>query len=181
MLTGFSRLGRVRLVGLAALAGSLALAIADGFGQGTGPMTRSHRGSLPAALVGRWSFAAATGQYCDPLGDCAPGSGGSITFTFSAGGRAEYSLFQSSLVEGCGQVQSLRRTTGTARADGFTLVFTPRSGTYKSFNGCRPDLTGNWKLAAEDLKPVSFSWQLDEGELRLVDPTGEASGSYNKR
>ncbi|MDX8531806.1 hypothetical protein RFM41_08375 [Mesorhizobium sp. VK25A] len=157
------------------------MAIADGSGQGTGPTTRSHRGSMPTALVGRWSFAAATGQYCDPLGDCAPGSGGSITFTFRAGGRAEYSLFQSSLVAGCGQVQSLRLTTGTARTDGSTLVFTPKSGTYKSFNGCRPDLTGNWKLAAEDLKPVSFSWQLDDGALQLVDPTGEASGTYNKK
>ncbi|UCI26994.1 hypothetical protein [Mesorhizobium sp. B2-8-5] len=181
MLTGLSRLGRARLVGLAALAGSLALAATDGFGQGIGPTTRSHRGPIPVALVGQWSFAAATGQYCDPLGDCAPGSGGSITFTFGVGGRAEYSLFQSSLVEGCGQVQSLRSMTGTARVDGSTLVLTPRSGTYKSFNGCRPDLTGNWKLGAEDLKPVSFSWQLDEGELQLVDPTGEASGIYNRR
>ncbi|WP_292394400.1 hypothetical protein [Mesorhizobium sp.] len=136
---------------------------------------------MPAVLVGRWGFAAASGNYCDPLGNCAPGSGGSISFTFGANGRAEYSLFQSSLVDGCGQIQSLTHKTGTARVNGSTLVFTPRKGSYKSVNGCRPDLTGTWKFGAGDLKPVALQWQLDGRQLRLADPGGEASGVYSRR
>ena len=112
---------------------------------------------------------------------CAPGSGGSISFTFRQDGRAEYSLFQSSLIDGCGQVQTLTLKTGTVTVNGSTLLFMPKAGSYKSVNGCRPDLTGSWKFGTGDLKPVSFDWQLEDGQLSLVDPGGEASGIYSRR
>ncbi|MBA1143946.1 hypothetical protein [Mesorhizobium neociceri] len=168
-------------IGLAVLAGSLVFGIVDASSQGTGPATRSHRGAMPAALLGKWGFAAASGDYCDPLGNCAPGSGGSISFTFRADGRAEYSLFQSSLVDGCGQIQSLTLKTGTVTMDDATIVFTPKAGSYRSVNGCRPDLTGLWKFKPGDLKPVSLRWELEGRRLRLTDPGGEASGVYGRK
>jgi hypothetical protein len=160
MLTGSPRVGRAALVGMAILAGSLALGVAEASGQGKGPVTRSRYGAMPAALVGKWGFAVASGDYCNMLSHCAPGSGGSISFTFDAGGRTRYALFESSLVDGCGQIQSLTLKNGTTRVSGSTVVFTPKAGTYKSINGCRPDLTGTWKFGTGDLQPVRWtgSW-----------------------
>ncbi|ADV10184.1 MULTISPECIES: hypothetical protein [Mesorhizobium] len=169
---------RAALVGLA---GWLAFSAGGAYGQGKGPTTRSRLGAMPAALVGKWGFAVASGNYCDTFSNCDPGSGGSVTFTFGADGRTYYALFQSSLVDGCGQVRSLTLKTGKASVRGSTLVFTPTAGTYKSVNGCRPDLTGLWKFKPGDLKPVSLRWQLDGNQLRLIDPDGEASGVYSRR
>ncbi|MER8423968.1 hypothetical protein NKJ50_03880 [Mesorhizobium sp. M0115] len=181
MLTGSSPARLAVFVTLAGLTGCLAVGPADAAGQGKGRTARSRQGSIPPALVGKWGFAVASGDYCTTLGHCAPGSGGSISFTFSANGRTQYALFESSLVDGCGQIQSLTLKTGTTTVHGSTLVFTPKAGTYKSVNGCRPDLTGTWKFGAGDLKPVSLSWQLNGRQLRLVDPGGEASGVYSRR
>lgn len=168
---------RAALVGLAGW-----LAFSGGaYGQGKGPTTRSRLGTMPAALVGKWGFAVASGNYCDTLSHCEPGSGGSISFTFGADGRAYYALLQSSLVDGCGQIRSLTLKTGKAQVRGSTLTFTPTAGTYKSINGCRPDLTGLWKFKPGDLQPVSLRWQLEDGRLRLIDPDGEVSGVYGRK
>ncbi|MBN9234547.1 MULTISPECIES: hypothetical protein [Phyllobacteriaceae] len=166
---------------LIVLAGWLTFGATEAAGLGKGPAIRARHGAVPVALVGKWGFAATSGEYCDPLGACAPGSGGSISFTFRQDGRAEYSLFQSSLIDGCGQVQTLTLKTGTVTVNGSTLLFMPKAGSYKSVNGCRPDLTGSWKFGTGDLKPVSFDWQLEDGQLSLVDPGGEASGIYSRR
>lgn len=181
MLRNSSRACRAALVGLASLTGWLVLGGADASGQARGPTTRSRHGAMPVALVGKWGFAVATGNYCDTLDRCAPGSGGSISFTFGVDGRTQYTLFQSALVDGCGEVQSLTLKTGRTTVRGSTLVFTPTAGTYKSVNGCRPDLTGIWKFGFGDLKPIALGWQLDGGQLRLIDPGGEASGVYSRR
>jgi len=42
--------------------------------------------SVPADLVGTWAFSVATGNYCNPLGHCAPGSGGSMSCAAGPGG-----------------------------------------------------------------------------------------------
>jgi hypothetical protein len=145
------------------------------------PTARSRHGAVPPALVGKWGFAVASGVYCNGFGNCAPGSGGSISFTFRADGRAEYALFESALVDGCGEIQSLTLKRGTFTVDGSTIAFSPKSGTYKSVNGCRPDLTGSWKFEAKDLKPVALGWRFVADGLQLVDPGGEASGVYSRR
>jgi len=137
--------------------------------------------SVPAALVGKWGYAVASGNYCNQLGQCAPGSGGSQSLTLTADGRAEHALFESALVDGCGQVQTLTRKIGTVAVRGSSLVFAPQSGMYTAKNGCRPDLTGTWRLPAGDLAPISIGWQLGGGTLRLVDPTGRMSGIYSRR
>lgn len=139
-------------------------------------------GRVPAALVGTWGFAVATGNYCNRLGHCAPGSGGSQSFTFRADGYSEYRLFESALVDGCGQIQTLTHKIGVVAVRGSSIQFFPRSGTYKAINGCRPDLTGTWRLEAKDLAPILVRWQfLPENALRLVDPTGKVSGVYSRR
>lgn len=137
--------------------------------------------SVPAALVGKWGFAVASGNYCNHLGQCAPGNGGSQSLTFTADGRAEHTLFESSLLDGCGQIQTLTRRVGTVSVRGSTILFSPQSGLYTAKNGCRPDLTGTWRLEARDLAPIAISWQLSGNALRLVDPTGRTSGVYSRR
>ncbi|HEX2889899.1 hypothetical protein [Vineibacter terrae] len=137
--------------------------------------------NVPAALVGSWGYAVASGSYCNQLGQCAPGSGGSQSLSVAADGRAEHAMFESALIDGCGQLQTMTRKVGTVAVRGAILVFSPHSGLYTSRNGCRPDLTGTWRLEAKDLAPVSISWQLSGGTLRLVDPTGHMSGVYSRR
>lgn len=142
-------------------------------------------GGFPAALVGTWGFAVATGNYCDPLGGCAPGSGGSQSFTFTADGNATFAKLESALVDGCGEIRTFIRTTGPATVDEATMVFSPRSGTYVAANGCRPDLTGTWNLEPKDLTTVAIRWQLvgngRQKALKLTDPKGEVSGVYSRR
>ena len=145
-------------------------------------------GSIPAMLSGTWGFAVATGNYCDSLKHCAPGSGGSISFTLRPDGRAESVLFESVLLNGCGEIQTLTRKTGTATVRGSNILFSPVVGTYESVNGCRPDLTGTWNFEPKDLKPVSLNWQVVQDErdpsrnvLKLVDPDNELSGTYRRR
>lgn len=142
--------------------------------EGAGP------GAVPPELVGKWGFAVASGDYCTDFSHCAPGSGGSISFEFRPDGRASYALFQSALVDGCGQVQTLALKTGRIKVGGGTIVFMPSAGTYKSVNGCRPDLTGTWKYGPADLKPASLHWRFEGDSLRITDPSGEASGVYRR-
>ncbi|KRB20846.1 MULTISPECIES: hypothetical protein [Mesorhizobium] len=71
--------------------------------------------------------------------------------------------------------------TGKTVVRGSTLVFTPTAGSYKSVNGCLPDLTGLWKFKPGDLKPVSLRWRLEGGQLRLIAPDGEMSGVYGRK
>jgi hypothetical protein len=170
---------------LTALAGSFPGAA---FGSDSATTKRSREGAIPTALVGKWGFAVATGVYCNALGNCAPGSGGSISFTFKADGRTEYALFESALVDGCGEIQSLTLKTGTTAVKGAQLIFTPKAGTYKSVNGCRPDLTGTWAFEAKDLKLMPLGWRLVQDQqdparsaLQITDPAGEASGVYSRR
>lgn len=139
-----------------------------------------HEG-LPAELVGKWGFVVASGNYCDDFAHCAPGAGGSVTFTFGADGRTEYTIFESTLVPGCGQVRTLTRQTGRTRMRNSTLVFTPIAGTYRAINGCRPDLTGTWQYGPADLKPKTLRWRLDGRTLHLENTAGEASGSFTRR
>jgi hypothetical protein len=145
------------------------------------PAVSVGQGAVPRELVGKWGFAVATGEYCTDFNHCAPGSGGSISFEFRPDGRATYALFQSALVDGCGQIQSLALKTGKVKVRGGTIVFMPSAGTYKSVNGCRPDLTGTWKYGPADLKPTSLHWRFEGDSLRLTDPAGEASGVYSRR
>lgn len=142
----------------------------------------------PAALVGTWGFAVASGNYCDPLGQCAPGSGGSESIAIDPQGRTEYAIFESTLLPGCGEVRTLTRKSGTLAVNGATMVFTPQSGTYTARNACRSDLSGDWTLGAADLAPVTYSWQFvpdplspQQNALRIVDPSGQASGVYSRR
>lgn len=144
--------------------------------------------TVPADLVGTWAFSVAAGSYCNPLGHCSPGSGGSMSFTVKADGQAEHVLFETSVVQGCGEIRTLTRKLGRIKVSGPTLVFLTRSGTYKSSNGCRPDLTGTWNLEARDLAPRALTWQVvtDPGTpgrqtLRLVDPENQMSGTYSRR
>lgn len=139
------------------------------------------QGAMPPELMGKRGFAIATGEYCADFNHCAPGSGGSISFEFRPDGHAIYALFQSALVDGCGQIQSLALKTGRIKMRGGTIVFTPSAGTYKSVNGCRPDLTGTWKYGPADLRPASLYWRLEGNSLRITDPSGEASGVYRRR
>lgn len=165
--------GRVALLFVAASLGWLGIA--------SGPAQGGGQDGMPPELVGKWGFAVATGEYCADFSHCAPGSGGSISFEFKSDGRASYALFQSALVDGCGQIQSLALKTGRVKLHGGAIVFTPSAGTYKSVNGCRPDLTGTWKYGPGDLKPTSLYWRFEGKSLRLTDPSGEASGLYSRR
>ncbi len=160
---------------------------ADAAPGGAGP-SATLAAAPPAALVGTWGFAAATGNYCDPLGDCTPGSGGSESFTIDALGRTAFALFESSLLPGCGEIRTLTRKLGSIAVSGDRMVFAPSSGTYEAHNACRPDLSGSWTLAAADLAPVALTWQLvpdpqdpSRSALQIVDPTGQASGVYGRR
>lgn len=151
------------------------------------PVVPAAERGVPADLVGTWAFSVATGNYCNPLGHCAPGSGGTMSFTVKADGQAEYALFETSHEDGCGQIQTLTRKLGTIKVREATLIFLTRTGTYKSSHGCRPDLSGTWSLEARDLAPRALSWQLiaDPGTpgrqaLRLVDPEGQMSGTYSR-
>jgi len=166
---------RAALLGMAAAAGLFAIRPCKAAQQAL-PIN-----SFPTQLVGKWGFVTASGNYCDPLSHCAPGGGGSISFTFRADGRTEYRIFESALVEGCGQIQTMTVKTGRSRVSGPNLVFTPTAGTYKSVNGCRPDLTGTWQYGPGDLKPTSVRWQLAGETLRLEDPANEASGTYRRQ
>ena len=144
--------------------------------------------AVPDALVGTWGFAAATGNYCDPLGQCAAGSGGSESFTFTPQGGAQYALLESALVPGCGEVKTLTQLEGRVTILGSTLVFAPVSGTYAANNACRPDLSGIWSLEPKDLTLMSLDWQFvpdaDDplhSALKITDPAGRASGTYSRR
>lgn len=167
--TGKRRHRRASLRGVAAAL----LIMASGAAEGAG--------TVPPELAGKWGFAVATGEYCSDFNHCAPGSGGNISFDFKPDGRASYALFQSALVEGCGEIQSLEMKQGSITVRAGTIVFTPQAGTYKSVNDCRPDLTGTWKFAPDDLKPVSLHWRFEGTSLRITDPSGEASGVYSRR
>jgi hypothetical protein len=181
MLNPFSFWMRVAAITLSGLFGVIVIVPhGDAAGSKTGA-ARSRQGAMPAALIGKWGFAVASGVYCNTIGICAPGSGGSISFTFGANGRTEFALFESSLIDGCGQVQTLTLKTGTTTVKGAQLIFAPKAGTYKSVNGCRPDLTGTWTFAAKDLKPMQLEWHLLAGGLRISDPNGEVSGVYSRR
>ncbi|MBK1866798.1 hypothetical protein [Taklimakanibacter albus] len=160
--------------------GMLLVAAATGWAIITGVPAES-AGLVPPELVGKWGFAVAIGEYCADFNHCAPGSGGSISFDFKPDGRTTFALFQSGLVDGCGQIRSLELKDGRIKVNGGTIVFTPSAGTYKSVNDCRPDLTGTWKFDPSDLKPVSHHWRLEGGSLRITDSSGEASGVYSRR
>jgi hypothetical protein len=144
--------------------------------------------SGPSALVGTWGFAAASGNYCNPLGQCTPGSGGSESFRFTAQGDAEYALFDSALIPACGEVKTLTHVQGRVSVVGSSLVFTPVWGTYTASNACRPDLSGIWSLESADLAPMTMEWQLVpdavnpvQEALTINDPAGKASGTYSRR
>lgn len=181
MLSPFSFWMRVAVITLSGLFGVVVI-VPHGEAAGSkAGAARSRQGAMPAELIGKWGFAVASGVYCTTIGNCAPGAGGSISFTFGANGRTEFALFESSLIDGCGQVQTLTLKTGTTKVTGAQLIFTPKAGTYKSVNGCRPDLTGTWVFGAGDLKPMRLEWRLVADGLRITDPSGEASGVYSRR
>jgi hypothetical protein len=151
------------------------------------PVTTPPATAVPTALIGTWGFAAAMGQYCNSLGQCAPGGGGSESFSFSTDGQAEYAILESSLVEACGEVKTLTHLAGHVSVVGAGIVFTPTSGVYSARNACRPDLSADWTLGTNDLKPIAMTWRLVPDEqnpgqdaLQLVDATGEASGTYTR-
>ncbi len=137
-------------------------------------------GGIPRELVGKWGNAASGGSYCTDIDLCADGDGASVSFSFHRSGRTDYFLFQSTRVEGCGQVRSLARKTGQIEIKGSTITFLPAVGVYKSVNDCRPDLTGSWSFDAQDLEPVVLHWQFEDSKLRITDPNGEASGVYSR-
>lgn len=138
-------------------------------------------GGIPRELVGKWGYAASGGGYCTDIDNCPDsGDGGSVSFSFHRSGRTDYFLFQSTRVEGCGQVRSLARKSGRIEIKGSTITFLPAVGVYNSINDCRPDLTGSWSFDAQDLEPVVLHWQFEDGKLRITDPNGEASGVYGR-
>jgi hypothetical protein len=170
----------VRYLGALAVAGVTGLLLMAG----AQARVKAAGNAFPAHLVGTWGFAVATGNYCNPLGRCAPGSGGSQSFTFTADGNATFAKLESALVDGCGEIRTFIRTAGPAIVNGATIVFSPRSGAYVAANGCRPDLTGTWNIEPKDLTTVSMRWELVGGgrkALRLTDPKGEVSGIYSRR
>ncbi|HEV7692312.1 MAG TPA: hypothetical protein VGO52_15860 [Hyphomonadaceae bacterium] len=144
---------------------------------------------LPPALIGKWGFAVATGDYCGPnLSNCAPGSGGGVSLVLKEDGGAELEVFESALVDGCGSIRTMTTQRGFAEVKGAKLIFRPASGAYSAVNGCRPDLTGVWRLPASDLKPISVGWRLEPDPmsharklLRISDPQGQISGDYSRR
>jgi hypothetical protein len=139
------------------------------------------RVDFPTELVGKWGFVVASGNYCDDFAHCAPGAGGSVTFVFEANGRTQYTLFESTLVPGCGQVRTLTRQSGRTRVRDAALVFIPTAGTYRAVNACRPDLTGLWQFSSGDLKAKTLRWRLEGRILHLEDASGEASGNFSRR
>jgi len=190
--TARARAGRLaRRLAVFAFAGCLGAC--GGGGDAAAPASAQSDGgataaSLPDALVGTWGFAAATGNYCNPLGQCGAGSGGSESFRFTAQGDAEYALLESALVEICGEVKTLTHLQGRVTVLGSSLVFTPASGTYTADNACRPDLSGVWSLEGRDLAPMSLGWQFVpdaenplQNALKITDPAGQASGTYSRR
>lgn len=139
------------------------------------------QGGIPRELVGAWGYAASGWDYCTDMDQCPAGAGASTSFIFHRSGRAEYFLYNATLVEGCGPVRSLARKSGRIEVGSGTILFTPSAGAYRSVNECRLDLTGLWSFEAQDLEPVLLHWQLEEGKLRITDPSGEASGAYRRR
>lgn len=142
---------------------------------GRAPSTEGESG-IPRELIGKWG---AGGSSCTDIDRCVDGTGSSVSFSFHRSGRTDYFLFQSTRVEGCGQVRSLARKSGKIEIRGSTITFLPAVGLYETVNECRPDLTGSWSFESEDLEPVVLHWQFEDGKLRITDPSGEASGDYD--
>jgi len=142
----------------------------------------SSSGVVPAALVGTWSEAAATGsQYCDPNGGgCTAAYGGSESYTFAANGTFVYSQLLEANLYGC-VIKTFLYATGTLTVTGARLTLAPKSARNVVTKTC-----GRGSDEQLTLEPSSYGWRVARGEdgsmgLYLTSSDGDESGPYGPR
>jgi hypothetical protein len=135
--------------------------------------------TLPPALIGIWTTAAASGnQYCDSS-DCLSAYGGSETWTFTTDARWEYSQYLSSTLYECVQTTFLD-VTGTATATDASLSLIAEHA-----SNLQSDTCGESRYEELEITPSVYQWSIQSAtdghpQLYLTNDNG-TSGPFDPR
>jgi hypothetical protein len=137
---------------------------------------------VPAALVGTWAQAAASGsQYCDPNGGgCTSAYGGSESYTLAADGTFVYSQLLEANLYGC-VIKTFLYVTGSATVTGPRLTLTPMSARNQVTRTC-----GRSTDERLTLDPSSYGWRVvrtggGSAALYLTSADGDEAGPFTPR
>jgi hypothetical protein len=155
---------------------------ACGGGDEPGVTAPGSGGPIPAALVGTWGQAAASGsQYCDPNGGgCTSAYGGSESYAFTANGTFTYSQLLEANLYGC-IIKTFLYATGTLTVNDARLTLTPTSARNTVTKTC-----GRSTDEQLTLDPSSYGWRVARGPdgssgLYLTSSDGDEAGPFRPR
>jgi hypothetical protein len=132
---------------------------------------------VPAELVGEWEkgSVSATRFYNPATGVFAAPSGSGFFYRIHADGSYEFGGLMQQTIYGC-TMNAFSFKTGRVAVEGQTLVFSPKSGTFKMQDNCRA--SSNYEKPA-NLDKESLRWRIERDgnrlKLCLMHPNGEES------
>jgi hypothetical protein len=138
---------------------------------------RSRDSVVPAELIGEWQkgSVSATRFYNPVTGVFAAPSGSGFFYRIQADGSYEFGGLMQQTIYGC-TMNAFSFKTGRVAVEGQTLVFSPKSGTFKMQDNCRA--SSNYEKPA-NLDKESLRWRIERDgnrlKLCLMHPNGEES------
>jgi hypothetical protein len=120
---------------------------------------------VPAELVGKWGVGRSynLGYVNRTTGSWAPSSGTQVTYTFHPDGRYEYAALTQQSMYNC-TTKLFTYETGVVTVQGRSLLFTPRTGKFRSEDNC--NAKNNYEKPSNP-EQEAYNWRVERDEVGL--------------